>query len=240
LAGERVIYVGEAVVMVVAETLGQALDAADLVRVDYEETAAVIDPREAEKPGAPQIHPDAPGNVAIDWPGMVESADNEREVDDIIKAAPHVARVSVHHQRIAVMSMETRGANARYDTKTDSYDLRACSQSATTVRNQTAPVLNIEPSKLRVVTEDVGGGQNTEHALGLGRFAGYDRYDAGMGVRRAHEHREGLIGIPRIVNKAAEAAGQRVVFEPAFSLAMIDRRIHACSPCLKLSSSYNR
>jgi carbon-monoxide dehydrogenase large subunit len=53
--------------------------------------------------------------------------------------------------------METRGATGRYDAKTESYDLRACSQSAGVVRNQTAPVLNIEPSKLRVVTEDVGG-----------------------------------------------------------------------------------
>ena len=88
---------------------------------------------------------------------MVESADNEREVDEIIKKAPHVARVDVHHQRIAVMSMETRGGNARYDAKTDSYDLRVCSQSAGTVRNQTAPVLDVEPAKLRVTTEDVGG-----------------------------------------------------------------------------------
>ena len=74
LAGERVRFVGEAVAMVVAETLGQAQDAADLITVEYEETPAVIDPREAEKPGAPQVHADAPGNLAIDWPGVAESA----------------------------------------------------------------------------------------------------------------------------------------------------------------------
>src|SRR6187397_1597641 len=73
LAGEVVRYVGEAVAMVVAETLGQALDGADLVTVDYEEMPAVVDPREALKPGAPQLHPEAPNNTAIDWPGMVES-----------------------------------------------------------------------------------------------------------------------------------------------------------------------
>ncbi|MGI8525003.1 MAG: xanthine dehydrogenase family protein molybdopterin-binding subunit [Pseudolabrys sp.] len=157
LAGERVTYVGEAVAMVVAETTGQAQDAAELVTVGYEEMRAVVDPREAIKPGAPQVHPEAPGNIAVDWPGMVESADNEREVDAIIKAAPHVARVTVHHQRLAVLSMETRGANGRYDAKADSYDLRVCSQSAGTVRNQTAPVLGIAPDKLRVTTEDVGG-----------------------------------------------------------------------------------
>ncbi len=157
LASERVCYVGEAVALIVAETPGEAQDAAERVVVDYEELPVVVDAREAVKPGAPQIHPDAPGNLAIDWPGMVESADNEREVDETIRSAPHVARVTVLHQRLMVMSMEPRGANAAYDPKTDSYDLRVCSQSAGTVRNQTAPVLGIEPARLRVTTEDVGG-----------------------------------------------------------------------------------
>jgi carbon-monoxide dehydrogenase large subunit len=157
LAGARVCFVGEAIAMVVAETLGQAQDAADLIVVAYEETPAVIDAREAQKPNAPQIHPDAPGNLAVDWPGMVESADNEREVDQIIKSAPHVARVTVRNQRLAVASMETRGATGVYDAASDSYTLYACSQSAGTVRNQTAPILGVEPNKLRVITEDVGG-----------------------------------------------------------------------------------
>lgn len=157
LAGERVRFVGEAVAMVVAETLGQAQDAADIITVEYEETPAVIDPREAEKPGAPQVHADAPGNLAIDWPGVAESADNEREVDQIIKSAPHVACVTVRNQRMVVASMETRGATGSYDTKTETYTLYACSQSAGTIRNQTAPILGVEPNKLRVITEDVGG-----------------------------------------------------------------------------------
>jgi aerobic carbon-monoxide dehydrogenase large subunit len=157
LASGRVRYVGEAVAMVVADTLGQAMDGADLVTVEYEELPALVDPREAIKPGAQLLHDEAPNNIAIDWPGMVESADNERAVDEILRSAPHVARVDVHHQRIAVMSMETRGANARYDAATDSYDLRVCSQSSGTVRNQTAPVIGVEPAKLRVTTEDVGG-----------------------------------------------------------------------------------
>jgi aerobic carbon-monoxide dehydrogenase large subunit len=157
LAGERVLYVGDAVAMVVAESVGAAQDAADLVVVVYDEGPAVIDPREAIKPGAPQVHPEAPDNVAIDWPGMVESAENEREVDAIIKEAPHVARVTEINQRLMVASMETRGANATYDAKTGSYELRVCSQSAATIRNQAAPILGVANDKLRVVTEDVGG-----------------------------------------------------------------------------------
>jgi carbon-monoxide dehydrogenase large subunit len=157
LAGERVLYVGEAVAMVVAETRGQAQDAADLVMVDYEETPAVVDVRAAQKPGAPQLHPEAPGNLAIDWPGMVDSPENEREVDAIIKSAAHVARVTVRNQRMVVASMEPRGATGVYDDKSESYTLYACSQSAGTIRNQAAPILGVEPSKLRVLTDDVGG-----------------------------------------------------------------------------------
>jgi carbon-monoxide dehydrogenase large subunit len=157
LASERVTYVGEAIAMVVAETVGQALDAVDQIVIEYDELPVVVDAREAVKPGAAQVHPDAPGNIVTDWPGMVESAENEREVDDIIRKAPHVARVTVHHQRLVVMSMEPRGANAWYDAKTDVYHLRVCSQSAGTVRNQTAPILGVPPNKLHVTTEDVGG-----------------------------------------------------------------------------------
>ncbi|MBV9261418.1 MAG: xanthine dehydrogenase family protein, partial [Pseudolabrys sp.] len=119
LADDHVRYVGEAVAMVVADSVGNANDAADLVTVEYEELPVVVDPREAIKPGASQIHGEAPDNTAVDWPGMVENIENEQEVDRIIKSAPHVARVTVHHQRLAVMSMETRGANARYDKATD-------------------------------------------------------------------------------------------------------------------------
>ena len=157
LAGERVLYVGEAVAMVVAETLGQAQDAADLIIVQYEESPAVVDVMAALQPGAPQLHAEAPANVAVDWPGMIDSPQNERAVDEIIKSARHVARVTVRNQRMAVASMETRGATGVYDAKTETYTLYACSQSAGTVRNQTAPVLGVEPAKLRVITEDVGG-----------------------------------------------------------------------------------
>ncbi|MGH6726858.1 MAG: xanthine dehydrogenase family protein molybdopterin-binding subunit [Pseudolabrys sp.] len=157
LAGERVRFVGEAVAMVVAETLAQAQDAAELIAVEYEEMPAVIDPLEALKAGAPQVHADAPGNLAIDWPGVADSPENEREVDAIIKSAPHVARVTVRNQRMVVASMEPRGATGAYDAKTETYTLYACSQSAGVIRNQAAPIIGVEPNKLRVITEDVGG-----------------------------------------------------------------------------------
>jgi carbon-monoxide dehydrogenase large subunit len=157
LAGERVRYVGEAVAMVVAETMALAQDAADLVAVEYEELPAVVEPRAALAMGAPQIHSEAPGNLALDWPGTQPSEDNEREVGEIIAKAPHVARVTVVHQRLAVASMETRGATTEYDAASERHTLHVCSQSPATIRNQAAPILGVANDKLHVLTRDVGG-----------------------------------------------------------------------------------
>ena len=158
LAGETVRHVGEAVAVVVAETLTAAQDGAEAVMVDYEERTPVVDLREAVRDGAPQIWPEAPGNIAVDWPGLAKDPDaNAQEVDRIIASAKHVARVSLVHQRILVQSMEPRGATASYDPADDSYFLRCCSQSARALRDGLAPILGVPNPRLRVVTEDVGG-----------------------------------------------------------------------------------
>jgi carbon-monoxide dehydrogenase large subunit len=157
LAGEKVRFVGEGVAMVVAETLGQAYDAADLVVVEYEETQPVVDLREAMEPNAPQLHDDAPGNLVIDWPGPVPSDENEQEVAKLIAEAPHVARVTVTNQRMVVASMETRGATGIWDKENQSYTLHACSQSAGALHQQGVAIMAVAPEKLRVLTDDVGG-----------------------------------------------------------------------------------
>ena len=158
LAGETVRHVGEAVAVVVAETLTAAQDGAEAVIVDYEERTPVVDLREAVRDGAPQVWPEAPGNIAVDWPGLAKDPDaNAQEVDRIIASAKHVARVSLVHQRILVQSMEPRGATASYDPADESYFLRCCSQSARALRDGLAPILGVPNPRLRVVTEDVGG-----------------------------------------------------------------------------------
>jgi carbon-monoxide dehydrogenase large subunit len=158
LAGKRVRHIGEAVAMVIGETPAAAQEGAELVAVDYEERPAVVDLREAVQPGAPQVWPEAQGNIAVDWPGLATNADeNAREVERIIASARHVARVSLVHQRINVASMEPRGATASYDAATDSYLLRVCSQGARTMRDSMAQVMGAPKEKLRVTTEEVGG-----------------------------------------------------------------------------------
>ncbi|AMN39575.1 xanthine dehydrogenase family protein molybdopterin-binding subunit [Rhodoplanes sp. Z2-YC6860] len=158
LAGERVRHIGEAVAMVLGETAAAAQDGAEVVEVEYEPLEAVTDIREALKPGAPQVWAEAPGNVAVDWMGLAANPDEmAKKVDEAIKSAAHVARVSLVHQRINVASMEPRGGTASYDKANDSYLLRVCSQGARAMRDAMAGVMGIPPTKIRVTTEEVGG-----------------------------------------------------------------------------------
>jgi carbon-monoxide dehydrogenase large subunit len=174
LAGERVMHVGEAVAMVIAHSQLAALDAAELVEVTYEELTPVIDVVAAAQPGAPQLWPQAPGNLAIDWPGLAGDPEaNAREVDRILAEADHVARVTVRNQRLIVATMEPRGATATYDAASDTYTLRTCSQSAGTLRDNALGIMSWPKERLRVITEDVGG------AFGL-KTGAYPEYIAAL------------------------------------------------------------
>ncbi|HKM88631.1 MAG TPA: xanthine dehydrogenase family protein molybdopterin-binding subunit [Xanthobacteraceae bacterium] len=158
LAAERVVHIGEAVAMVVADSAAAAQDAAEFVAVEYAALTPVIDARAALRPGAPQVWPEAPGNLAIDWPGPATDPEaNVRQVDSIFAAAKFVARVAVTNQRMAVASIEPRGATASYDAAADSYTLRVCSQGAGAVRDILVAIMKVPKERLRVLTDDVGG-----------------------------------------------------------------------------------
>ena len=158
LAADRVTHIGECVAMVVAETATAAQDAAELVAVDYEPLTPVMDAHAALAPGAPQVWPEAPGNLAIDWPGFVPDPDaNARKVDAVFAGAKFVARIAVMNQRMAMASMEPRGGTAQYLPEGDSFILRVCSQGARVMRDNLAAIMKIPPARLQVLTDDVGG-----------------------------------------------------------------------------------
>ena len=158
LADERAMHGGQPVAVVIAESASAAQDAAELVAVDYEELDSVVDLRAAMAAGAPQLWPEAPNNIALDWLGLVADAANAAEVERIMASAPRVARVSLTNQRIAVASMETRGGTARFDPASGVYTLRTCSQGVGAIQNGLVAVMKLAPEKIRVLTEDVGGG----------------------------------------------------------------------------------
>ncbi|MEJ0074711.1 MAG: xanthine dehydrogenase family protein molybdopterin-binding subunit [Alphaproteobacteria bacterium] len=157
LAVDRVMHVGQPVALIVAESVALAQDAAEQVAVEYEEIGSVSEVRAALDTSAPQLWPEAPGNVAIDWINPSDDCANAREIEAIFSGAAHVARFTAVNQRLVVATMEPRGATAWYDAKADHYTLRSCSQGAGPLRDLVIAVMGWPKEKLRVISEDVGG-----------------------------------------------------------------------------------
>ncbi|HVZ92028.1 MAG TPA: xanthine dehydrogenase family protein molybdopterin-binding subunit [Rhizomicrobium sp.] len=151
LAKDKVTFAGEAVAMVVAETYAQAMDAAELVAVEYEplEARGTL----ASAPGGPQIWESAPGNECFDW-----AAGDEKAVADAFATAAHTVKVETVQNRVAPSSMETRNAIGVYDAQKDFYTLYSGNQGSGHLRDRVGMVLNIPKEKMRVVNKDVGGG----------------------------------------------------------------------------------
>lgn len=154
LAHETVRYVGDAVAIVVADTYGEACDAAEAVVVDYEELPVVTEAVTALEPGAPQLHPEAPGNLIYDW----EIGDSAA-ADRAIAAAAHVTEIEIHNNRLSPNPMEPRATLGIYDTAEDHYTCYTTSQNPHVARLVMSAFYNVAPeNKLRVIAPDVGGG----------------------------------------------------------------------------------
>ncbi|MCE9522938.1 MAG: molybdopterin-dependent oxidoreductase, partial [Alphaproteobacteria bacterium] len=152
LAKDRVCHLGEPVAMVVAETAAQARDAAELIRVDYEELDAVVDTVAALS--AKPIHPQMKSNVALD-----HELGDKAATDAAFAKAAHVATIKLVNQRVVVNAMEPRACLAAYDKQADKYTLYTGSQGVHGMRGGIAKhMFGIEEAKLRVITKDVGGG----------------------------------------------------------------------------------
>ena len=171
LAGDRVRHVGEPVALIVGATEAAARDGAEAVRVAYEERPAVTDLARAVEPDAPPIWPQAPGNVALDWPGFDAEGTERAAVDQAFAGAAHIARVRLVNQRIVMAPLEPRAAVARYDTEADRYILDCPSQSAFVLQQHLARTLGVAAERVRVRSGDVGG------AFGM-RTANYPEYPA--------------------------------------------------------------
>ena len=153
LAEGRVRHVGEPVAMVVAESAAEALDAAERIAVEYQPLPAVVDTAEAARPGAVQLWPDAPGNIAFDW-----FADDQTAVAQAFAAAEHVVEIELRNNRVVAAPVEARGALGEHDTASGRYTLHANCHNHFAVRDLTAQCLGLEPSTIRVVARDLGGG----------------------------------------------------------------------------------
>jgi carbon-monoxide dehydrogenase large subunit len=153
LAIGKVRFVGDPVAMVIAESALAAQDACELIEVVYEDLPAVVDPEEALKPGAPQLHDDVPGNCPVEAESGVEAP-----VMEAIAKAAHVTKLTVDCTRVTASPMEPRAALIEYKPETDSYVVHTPSQGVNMTRKQFATYANLGEDKFRVEIQDVGGG----------------------------------------------------------------------------------
>jgi aerobic carbon-monoxide dehydrogenase large subunit len=152
LPTDKVRHVGEAVAMVVANTRAEALNAAEAVKVEYEELPCVTGSEATLAHGAPAIWDDVPDNVLVDTVfGDVEATDRAFAI------AAHVVKMNFHIDRVTAVTMEPRAALAHYDATTTRYTLYAGSGGAVRQKQELAFVLGIAPDQLRVLSFDVGG-----------------------------------------------------------------------------------
>jgi carbon-monoxide dehydrogenase large subunit len=161
LARDRVRHVGDPVAAVVAESLSQARDAAELVMVDYEELPSNTDLAAAHAPGTPLIWDQAPGNLSVDY-----ELGDQTATDAAFAEAATISRIDLVNNRVIVCSMEPRGAIGDYDGETERFTLTTGSQGVFKLRNQLANnIFKLPQDRFRVITPDVGGGFGMKNFL---------------------------------------------------------------------------
>jgi aerobic carbon-monoxide dehydrogenase large subunit len=151
IAEKEVVYQGEPVAVVLAETKYQAADAANLVEVDYEVLPAVMDLDNALEPNSPRAHSGAPDNLGWDLTYIPDDAAVMKEADVVVKER-------IVQQRLAPTAMEPRGVLAEYSRSDGTMTVWLSSQSPHFVRLFLAGALSIPENKIRVISPDVGGG----------------------------------------------------------------------------------
>ncbi len=154
LAHQRVRFVGEPVVAVVADSPAAARAAADAVWVDYDELPAVVDPFAAMKPGAPRLCDEAPDNVCAAMRHGDAAA-----VAAAFAGAAHTVSLDLDNQRLAPSPIEPRCVLAWIDADDGRLTVRLSSQMPSGIRNSLAELLPaLDVKDVRVLVGDVGGG----------------------------------------------------------------------------------
>ncbi len=153
LAVERLRMVGEPVALVLAESLAAAEDAAEQIGIVYEEIPAIAATGAATREGAPQLHAEAPRNIAYEW-----AIGDEKAVDAKLKSAAHRVEIRLINNRIVGCPMEPRGAIAHWDAAEEALHVRVSAQNVWRVSREIASRLGLRTEQVRVTIGDVGGG----------------------------------------------------------------------------------
>jgi carbon-monoxide dehydrogenase large subunit len=154
IANDKACFVGDPVAAVIAETLAEARDAAEKLKVDYQVLPAVADPAKAQDKSAPLIHEIAPNNTIYQW-----HLGDAKAVEQAFRAAKHVTKLDIVNNRLVPNAMEPRAAIGEYDAGSERFTLWNTSQNPHVARLVIAAFVGMAPEhKLRVIAPDVGGG----------------------------------------------------------------------------------
>ena len=154
LAHGKACHVGDPVAVVIAETLAQARDAAEKLKIDYAVLPAVADLATAQKPATAQIHEVAPHNTIYQW-----HIGDPKGAEAAFKSAKHITKLDIVNNRLVPNPMEPRSALAEYDAGSDQLTLWNTSQNPHVARLVISAFVGMAPEhKLRVIAPDVGGG----------------------------------------------------------------------------------
>ena len=155
LPADKARFVGEAVAMVVAETVHAAKTGAEAIEIDWDVLPAVVETVAAARQDAPQVHDNA-SNVCLD----AELGD-AAATDAAFARAAHVTRFETWVQRVTGVPMEPRGALAAFDAASGRFTVYAGNGGAVRLKNDLAAMLDVPPEKVRVLMQDVGGNFGT-------------------------------------------------------------------------------
>ena len=160
LATGKVRMAGEAVVCVIAETQQIAMDATELVSVEYKELPPVVDALDALKPGAPQVHADVPGNLYWDY-----DDGDQAGTDALFAKAATIVKHDLYNHRVIGNPMEPRCCISEYDAAKEQYFLYSPTQGPRIQAAMVAKVLGVPTDKVDVVAKDTGGGFGIRSAV---------------------------------------------------------------------------
>lgn len=151
LAREKVRYVGEPIVGVIAESRYLAEDAAERVAIEFEPLPHVADPAEAAQPGTPLLHEEAGTNV------LVAREFKRGDVDAALAAAPVRVKARFRMCRRTPLAIEPRACIAEYDRSRDALTFYSTTQVPGIIRDSIAEALDLPGHRIRVIAPDVGG-----------------------------------------------------------------------------------
>lgn len=160
LASDKVRFVGDPIVCVVAQSEVLAQEAAEAVAVEIAELPVVVDPRAAVAAGAAQVYADVPNNLALDY-----LYGDKEKVAAAFALAHHVTRTRLQNVRLVVAAMEPRAAVADYDRTSGRFTLYAPTQGVLSSRAAAAGIMKVTPDKMRFVAVNVGGSFGMKGAI---------------------------------------------------------------------------